>query len=364
MQGMGAGVLVNLALPSQIEAATWLFGAPQAASDKGRKVRLDRNENPYGPPETAIEAMRNSLSTVNRYPDSWRILEDKLAALHKVRPEQVLTGCGSSETLRMVVDAFLKPGRKLVTATPSFPLVLFFARNRGAEAVEVPLKSNGAHDLKTMLERCDGSTGLVHICNPNNPTGTLTPRAEIDAFLQKLPAHIPVVIDEAYHHYVGPGAPYASLIDKPSGDKRTIVTRTFSKIYALAGARIGYAVSPAELSEKVRSGRLQFGVNSMVIPAALAALDDKEQTGRAARLNAEARREFIAQAKARGKTVNESHTNFMLLPVDRPVDEVVAHFRKNNVMVTHFRPLDSALRVSMGRPEEMKEFWRVWDLAG
>ena len=262
----------------------------------------------------------------------------------------------------MVCDAFLTPGKKLVTATPSFPLVVFAARVRGSEVAEVPLAANGAHDLKAMLARCDGSTGLVHICNPNNPTGTLTPRREIDEFLQKLPVDIPVIVDEAYHHYVDASAPYVSLIDKPADGRRTIVARTFSKIYALAGARVGYAVIPKEFGERMFDQRLQFGVNAIVIEGALAALEDAGHVPQAAKRNADTRREFAAQAKARGKTVAESHTNFMLLPVERPLDEYVAHCRKHNVMVTHFRPLDNAVRVSMGRPEDMKEFWRVWDL--
>jgi len=356
--GMGAG----LALPSLMEATTFLPELPQKVAANSGPIHLDRNENPYGPPEAALAAMRERLNNINRYPDRTRVLESKIAAGHKVTPDQVIVGCGSSEILRMVCDAFLKPGKKLMTATPSFPLVVFTARVKGAEVVEIPLTANGAHDLQAMLARCDGSTGLVHICNPNNPTGTLTPRREIDEFLQKLPTDIPVVVDEAYHHYVDASAPYVSLIDKPAGDKRTIVARTFSKIYALAGARVGYAVIPKEFDDRMFEERLQFGVNAMVIEGALAALDDIDHVPRAAKRNADARREFIAQAKVRGKTVSESHTNFMLLPVERPVDEYVAHFRKNNVMVTHFRPIDNAVRVSMGRPEDMKEFWRVWDL--
>jgi histidinol-phosphate aminotransferase len=361
LYGIGAGAITGVALPSL--AATCLSAMPPTTDAAGRPIRLDRNENPYGPPESAMAAMRDSLNRANRYPDAARALEEKIAAHHKVKTQQVVLGCGSSEILRMAADVFLHPGRKLITATPSFPLLAFYARDNGAEVVEVPLTGDRAHDLKAMLARSDGSTGLVHICNPNNPTATLTARQDIEEFLHKLPANIPVVIDEAYHHYVNPTAPYASFIDRPVGDNRTIVTRTFSKIYALAGLRIGYAVAPAELAERLTSSRLQFGVNSLAIQAAMASLEDVQHVRRNAAGNAEQRQEFIRQAKARGTGVTDSQTNFVLLQVERPIDEVIAHFRNNNLLVgPHFRGLDNFLRVSFGRPEEMTEFWRVWDM--
>ncbi|MBZ5524015.1 MAG: aminotransferase class I/II-fold pyridoxal phosphate-dependent enzyme [Acidobacteriia bacterium] len=362
LYGMGAGAITGAALPSL--AASYLYGvAPAAgAGAAGRPIRFDRNENPYGPPESAMAAMRENLGRANRYPDVGRALEAKIAAFHKVKPEQVLLGCGSSEILRMTADAFLHPGRKLVTATPSFPLLDFYARDNGAEVVDVPLTGDRAHDLKAMLARCDGSTGLVHICNPNNPTGTLTVRQEIEDFLRKLPPSIPVIIDEAYHHYVSPSAPYASFIDRPIGDSRVIVARTFSKIYALAGLRIGYAVASAEMAEKIGASWLQFSVNALAIQAAMAALEDIEHLQRNAAANAEQRQEFLKQAKARGMNTIESQTNFALLQVDRSIDDIMAHFRKSNLLVgPHFPGIDGFLRVSFGRPEEMVAFWRVWD---
>jgi len=361
LYGMGTGAIAGTALPSL--AASYCSGLlPSADAGIGRPIRFDRNENPYGPPESAMAAVRENLGRVNRYPDAWHELEAKIAAWHKVKAGLVVLGCGSSEILRMAAGAFLHPGKKLVTAAPSFPLLAFYARDNGAEVVEVPLTHEGAHDLKAMLARCDGSTGLVHICNPNNPTGTLTPRAEIEEFLRKLPANIPVVIDEAYHHYVDPAAPYASFIDRPAEGNRTIVARTFSKIYALAGLRIGYAITSAELAEKLSASWLQFSVNALAIHAASAALEDTEHVRRNAAANAQQRREFVKQAKARGMSAGESQTNFTLLQINRPIDGIMAHFRKSNLLVgPHFPGLDGFLRVSFGKPEEMVEFWRVWD---
>lgn len=358
LRGIGAGALTGLALPPL--TASYLYGAPQAAA--GQPIRFDRNENPYGPPESAMAAVREGLGRANRYPDAARALEAKIAAGHKVRAEQIVLGCGSSEILRMAAAAFLHPGKKLVTANPSFPLLAFYARNNGAEVVNVPLTADRAHDLKAMLARCDSSTGLVHICNPNNPTGTLTPRQEIEDFLRKLPPGIPVIIDEAYHHYVDPAAPYASFIDHPIGDSRIIVARTFSKIYALAGLRIGYAVASPEMVEKIGSHWLQFSVNALAMQAALAALDDQQHVRRNAAANAGQRQEFSKQARARGMNTVESHTNFALLQTDRSIDGIMAHFKKSNLLVgPHFPGIDGFMRVSFGKPEEMAEFWKVWD---
>jgi histidinol-phosphate aminotransferase len=214
-----------------------------------------------------------------------------------------------------------------------------------------------------MLAHCDASTGLVYICNPNNPTGTLTLRRDLEEFVRKLPPGIPVLVDEAYHHYVIPFPAYSSFIDNPVDDNRVIVVRTFSKIYALAGLRIGYGVATPEMARRLLQFRLQFAANSLAIPAAMAALDDTEQVSRCAQRNAGARQEFDNQSNLRMLGVSDSQANFVLLELDHPINEVIEHFRKNNVLVgPRFPGVDSFLRVSMGRPEEMKEFWRVWDL--
>jgi histidinol-phosphate aminotransferase len=214
-----------------------------------------------------------------------------------------------------------------------------------------------------MLAASGASTSLVYICNPNNPTGTLTTRQELEEFLRKLPSTIPVIMDEAYHDYVAPTSSYASFIDRPVGDARTIVTRTFSKIYGLAGLRIGYAVAPPELASRLSSFRLQFAENTIGLYAAMAALDDREHVRLSAKRNADQRQEFYNHANVRMAGVTNSQTNFVLLELDHPIDQVITHFRNNNVLVgPRFSGLDDHLRVSIGRPEEMKEFWRVWDM--
>ena len=164
---------------------------------------------------------------------------EQLAEFHRVNSNQVTLGSGSREVLRMAVAAFLARGRNLVLASPTFEPMANLAKRVRAEVIAVPINKHFAHDLEAMLHRTNTSTGLVYICNPNNPTGSLTPRKDLEAFLEKLPQKIAVVIDEAYHEYVGPTSDYASFIDHLLEDERVIVVRTFSKMYGLSRITIG-----------------------------------------------------------------------------------------------------------------------------
>jgi histidinol-phosphate aminotransferase len=361
LHGIGAGAITAAALP----AASRSSGLMQSVDSKegGGLIRLDRNENPYGPSESASAAMRGSLNRSNRYPDAPDALQKKIADHHQVNAEQVILGCGSTEILRMAAEAFLLPGTKLVVSVPTCPLIASFAQQKGVEVVEVPLARDLSHDLTAMLARSDGSTGLVYVCNPNNPTGVLTGRHEMEEFLRKLPPGIPVVIDEAYHHYVAPTSSYASFLDRPAGDERTIVTRTFSKIYGMAGLRVGYAVAPPSAAKRLSQFQLPFGENVVAINAAISALEDTEYVQRMADRNRDDRQSFFNKANVRYASVGDSQTNFVLLMLDHPIEEIIAHFRKNGILVgPRFPRLDNFLRVSMGRPEEMETFWRVWDM--
>jgi len=361
LQGMGAGAVSTIGTLGWSKQPS--FYGTTKSGENPETIHLDRNENPYGPPESAIHAMRESLPAQNRYPDAVNDLQKKIAENHRVAAEQIVVGCGSTEILRMAADAFLTPGTKLVIAAPTCPLLTSFARHKGVEVLEIPLTRDYAHNLAVMLSQCDSSTGLVYICNPNNPTGTLTPRADLDNFLHKLPANIPVVIDEAYHHYVVPTPSYSSFLEQPAADERTIVTRTFSKIYGLAGSRIGYAVAPATLAKRMSEFSLPFGENDSGIAAVMAVLDDSEHVRRAVHQNLNDRQSFFNSADVRYVRVVDSQTNFALLKLDHPIDEVIAHFRKNGVFVgPRFPQLDGFLRVSIGNPDDNKAFWRVWDM--
>lgn len=304
-----------------------------------------------------------ALNLANRYPDvESDALRRKIAALHGITTEQVVLGCGSGEIQRMAVDAFVGPGGKLVAALPTFEVVANYARRAGGEVTAVRLSANHAHDLIAMLAHGAAGTGLVYICNPNNPTGSLTPRREIEAFVRNLPATTSVLIDEAYHHYVGESSDYGSFIDRPIDDSRVIVTRSFSKVHGLAGIRVGYAVAAPETARRLAANRLLENVNVVAARAAVAALDDVEHVRASARRNADDRQEFLNQANARMLRAIDSHTNFVMLNSERPAAEVAERLKKSGVLVAApFPPFDTYIRVSLGTSADMLEFWRAWD---
>jgi histidinol-phosphate aminotransferase len=347
-----------------MEAALWGNSAPaRAAADHVEPLLLYRNENPYGPSDKVLAVLRDSASAGNRYPRSeYDTLRDKLAALHNVKREQIVLGCGSGEILCMAAMAFLKPGKKLVEAAPTFPALGKQSQTAGIEVADVPLNQRYEHDLGTMLDRVTPTTGLVYIVNPNNPTGTLTPRKDIEAFIAKLPAGVMVLIDEAYHHFATPGDQYESFLDRPIGDSRVIVARTFSKIYGLAGMRIGYAVASPEVAKKLSAGFPGWSVSVISARAAIAALDDVEYVRLGVKRNSEDRQAFMSQAAERKLFVIPSQTNFVMMNPQRSPDEVIAYLKKQNILIGPKYPvLNTYIRISLGQPDEMKIFWQAWD---
>jgi histidinol-phosphate aminotransferase len=363
--GAAAPALRGFPLPPGTEAALWgNSAAALGANGAGDPILLYRNENPYGPSEKVLAVMREAAAGGNRYPRTeYDTLVDKLAALHKVKREQITLGCGSGEILCMAALAFLKPGQKLVEAAPTFPALGTLAQVAGIEVADIPLNKRYEHDLGVMLDRARTPTGLVYIVNPNNPTGTLTPRKDIEAFIAKLPPGAMVLIDEAYHHYVTPGADYESFLDRPIGDPRVIVARTFSKIFGLAGMRIGYAVAAPDVIKKMSAGFPGWSVSVVSARAASAGLDDADHVRLGVKRNTDDRQEFMNQVNARMLRAIDSQTNFAMVNPMRPPDEVIAHLKKHNILIGPKYPvLEKYIRVSLGTPQEMQEFWRVWDL--
>jgi histidinol-phosphate aminotransferase len=351
-------------LPLGAEVLGSLRTMPAATEDL--PVRLDSNENPYGPSPKVLAAMRSALSTANRYPrPEYQGLVEHIAAMHRVEADHLLLGCGSSEILRVAAVALLGPGKKFVQASPTFETAERYAKLVGAEVIFVPLDRAFAHDLGNMLSRIDGNVPLVYICNPNNPTGSITPRGALEAFLAQVPRTTTVLIDEAYHHFATQTPGYASFLDHPVENDRMIVARTFSKVYGLAGMRLGYAIANPSVISQLRPHITPINVNSAVLRAALAGLDDAEGIEDYVTKNASNRRIFFQKAGARGLKPIDSCTNFVMMDVHRPAKQVIEHFRKNNVWIgREFPPLETYIRVSLGKAEEMQEFWRVYDLQG
>jgi histidinol-phosphate aminotransferase len=308
--------------------------------------------------------MRKATTRANRFPDvASDELRSAVAARHRVKADQIAIGCGSTDILRTAAAAVVGSRKRIVTASPTFDWLGSFCERLGAEVVGVPLSRDYSHDLAAMLGRCDATTAMVYICNPNNPTGTLTRRPDLEAFLRKLPATVQVVIDEAYHDYVEPSADYASFIDRPVADPRVIVTRSFSKIHGLAGLRVGYAVAAAATARRLRAYQPPENVSVVAARAAITALEDDDYVHASVVRNADDRQEFFNQANARMLRVTDAQANFALLNTNRPAIHVVEHLKEHNVLVPPpFAGFDQYIRVSLGTAEDMNLFWRAWDL--
>jgi len=359
---LGGGTTASIAVNWPMRAVSRAIAFEPSRQDDGF-IRLNNNENAFGPSPKVQEVIKATSSSVNRYPLSqYGWLKEKIAGLNHVKPEQVLLGCGSTEVLRMAAFAFLGKGKQLIQASPTFEAIEHYARSAGSEVISVRVTPSFAHDLDGMLGHASGTTTLVYICNPNNPTGSLTPRKDIENFIRNLPSSTFVIIDEAYHHYAGQSGTYASFLDRPLNDDRVIVTRTFSKVYGLAGLRLGYAVASPKVISPMQQFATAANVNAIVSQAAAAALDDVAATNDFIQRNTNDRQEFFNQAMARAVKPIDSHANFVMMNTFHPAEEVIEHFRKNNILIgRQFPPLDTYIRVSLGRPEDMRSFWRAWD---
>jgi histidinol-phosphate aminotransferase len=328
-----------------------------ALGQRADAIQLNSNENPYGPSAAAREAAARSLDVAGRYPDA---REDELrgavAKVHGVAPEQIQLGCGSSDILRMAVAAFLGPDRKVIAAEPTFEAVLAYNRVTGARAVKVPLDNAFRHDLQRMAAACDAATGLVYICNPNNPTGTVVTGDELAAFLARVPASVTVLLDEAYHHFVeDPG--YRSGQDLLAAHPNLIVVRTFSKIYGMAGMRLGYAVAAKEKVEALGRFASFSNTNAAVLAAALASLAEPDLVPRMKRRLNDTRKWLTGQLTADGRRFIQSEANFVMIDTGRDVAPLIASFAAGKILVgRRFPSMPTWLRVSVGTPAEMAAF--------
>lgn len=315
-------------------------------------VRLSDNENPYGPPPAAMEAMRDACQRAWRYPDEavGEMIAD-LSKLHGLPREWFLPGDGSSEILKLAASAFTGPGRKLVMAEPTFEAIASNARARGVEVVAVPLDRSWGHDLPKMTME---GAGLVYLCNPNNPTGSITPKARVRAFLEG--ASAAVLVDEAYHHYAD-SPDYESVVPLVASRPNLIVARTFSKIYGLAGLRLGYAVAQPPLIEKLKAEAAWDSLNCVALAAGRASLADAAWAAEGKKRNAATRAQVVAELERRGFASIPSQTNFVMIDTRREVKPLIAALRDRGVQVGRLFPaLPKHLRVTIGKPDQMRRF--------
>src|SRR5436309_2833565 len=299
-----AEVPAGLLRPALAELVPYEPGKPveevQRELGLERVVKLASNEGPFGPFPAALEAIEREARGLNRYPDggAWR-LRTALAELHDVRFEEIAPGAGSDGVVDYLSQLALDPGDEIVGGWPSFPSYVIDALKLGAVPVRVPLRAH-AYDLDALLEAVTGRTKLVFVCHPNNPTGTANGRAELERFLERVPEHVLPVLDQAYFEYVE-DADFADGVEEHvKRGRRVLVLRTFSKIYGLAGLRVGYGIGPADVVSAIGKTRRAFDVSHQAQVAALASIGDGAELERRRRANADGRRGLEQILRAHG----------------------------------------------------------------
>jgi histidinol-phosphate aminotransferase len=322
-------------------------------------VRLSSNENPHGPSPAALKAMTAGFALAWRYPDENQDqLVEALAKLNGVAKENILTGAGSGEILKVAVAAFTGPDKKLVVGDPTFEAAAGHAKASHAEVVKVKLNPTYGHDLTKMGEV--SGVGLHYVCNPNNPTASITPKGELSAFLAKAPRETIVLVDEAYHHFVE-SADYESMIPLVKDYPNLIVARTFSKVYGMAGLRCGYCVAQPDKIELMRAQQSWDSVSIMAIVAARASLDDAAQVENGRKNNTEVRKFVCSELDKLKFTYIPSHANFMMIDMRREVKPLIAAFKARKVEVGRlFPPLPNFMRVTIGTKPQMERFLAVF----
>ena len=332
-------------------------------TDYDKFAKLANNENPYGPPETVMKAMNDAWRYANRYqyPDGGIV--EAIAEHHGVKPENILLGCGSSEILKIVDDAFLPEHKFVIGVEPTYETVYRYATNSKAKAITLPLTNTFDVDMKAIIRATKlnaRDVGFVYICNPNNPTGRIVSKQDIKLLLDSIPQDIPVFIDDAYHHFVD-DPNYEPSIKYVIEGRKVIVARTFSKIAALAGMRLGYAVAPEEIIGMLRPLVVSYNTNAVVKYGGVAALKDTAYQAKMKQLNKQLRDKTKNELKTMGYQVIPSQSNFFMVNVKKDVTQVGDEFQKRGILVGRkFPPMNEWLRVSVGTEDEMDRFMKAF----
>ena len=331
---------------------------PQERDEYDSFAKLHFNENPYGPPESVMQAMTKAFKYANRYGYPDGDITGEIAKHHGVKTENILLGAGSGEILDVVGTAFLLGGKKVIGVDPSFSAVYEHATGIRADAIKLPLLPDYRQDIPAIIRATRANyrnVGFVYICNPNNPTGRIVSKREIAQLLDGIPEDVPVLIDEAYHHFVEDPS-YATSVPHVLEGRRVIVARTFSKIAALAGMRLGYAVAPADLIRTMRPYAMG-SINACVRWGGVAALKDTASQAQVKRMTIDLRTKTTTELRNLGYAVIPSEGNFFMVHLKRPVQPVIEEFRKKGVLVGRpFPPMLEHLRVSVGTADEMTRF--------
>jgi len=329
-------------------------------------IKLDSNENPFGPSPSAIKAMQAALANCNNYPDNDAAsLRLALAERHGVNLEQILVTGGLTEFLGMLARTFSGNGLNAVTSERSFIVYRLAAQAANAQLIEVPMRQDG-FDLDAIADAVNRNTRIIFLANPNNPTGTLVSAGEVDQFLDRISEQIVVVLDEAYHEFAADfsarrGVKYSRALDYVREGRNVVVLRTFSKVHGLAGARVGYGIAPVRLTEQIFRQRAMYSVSAFAQAGALAALDDEAHIRKTVENNSVQSKQMVQEIRALGYSVRETWANFLYCEVGRSAAAFAERLRVEDVAV---RPLEQwgaphAVRITIGTPEQNRVLLRA-----
>ena len=348
-----------LVLPSVETLVPYEGGKPieELARELGvtSAIKLASNENPLGPSPKALEAARARIGEVHLYPDgaAYR-LREAIAAHHGIDMGEVIQGNGSNELLDLIVRTFARPEHHIVFAEPAFVVYRIAALSGGIPFTAVPTRDL-THDLEAMAAAVRPNTRVLFVANPNNPTGTHVGRSAVERLLREVPPEVVIVMDEAYIEYAD--APdFPDSLQLRGLRERLLVTRTFSKIYGLAGLRVGYAVGPARLVDYMNRVRAPFNVSGVAQAAAIAALSDTEHLENSRSHNLRERERLTRELTRLGLRVAPSHANFVLADVGRPARPVYDALLRRGVIVRPFGNLPTSLRITVGTSSENSRF--------
>jgi histidinol-phosphate aminotransferase len=322
-------------------------------------AKLASNENNYGPPESVMKAMNNAWKYSNRYGYPDGNIHQEIAKHHGVKNESILLTAGSGEALDVIGTTFLQNGKKVLGVEPSYSSVYQHATSIKSTAIKLPLGKDYRQDIPAMIKAANdhaSEIGLVYLCNPNNPTGIIVTKQEVQQLLDGIPKGMPVLIDEAYHHFVD-DPNYATSVPYVLEGRPVIIARTFSKIAALAGMRLGYAIATPEIIAKMRPYSMG-SINALVKHGGAASLKDTASQADVKRKTIDVRKKTAAELEAHGYRTIPSETNFFMVHLGgRQVQPVIEEFRAKKVLVGRpFPPMTDFMRVSVGTPEEMARF--------
>jgi histidinol-phosphate aminotransferase len=322
-------------------------------------IKMASNENPFGPSAMAVKAMQAILSESNFYPDNDAgELRQKLADHHKVEPEQVVPTAGSTALLGIIARTLLSPGLNAITSERSFIVYPIATQAAGGRLIRVPTLDDG-FDLNAIAAAVDQHTRIIYIANPNNPTGTLVPAPKLDRFLDKMPEHVIVILDEAYYDFAQDlaairGVDYSHALDYVKQDRKVVVLRTFSKAHGLAGVRVGYGIGPSQLMSYFARMRTTFSVSAVAQAAAMAALDDHAHIRKTIRNNSEQAERLMAKMTDLGFHPIPTWGNFIYCDLGDDAAAVAKRLQAEGVIVRPLGPwgAPNAIRITIGTPEQ------------